>query len=181
MLVTLKGQRVKDGAAFSALGRLKQLKYFDSRSQSEPTLRKCCTDVWYIYILITILICSLHQITQLKIASNPFAKGFRDCDPDDWYALKTIGFVPQCQMLFLTLSGYFFISCSDYLFQLTANGTSSNLNFTQFNSILIENAVHQLIKATLKAILLGCQSPCIVIALSQPENHVKLRAIVPAC
>ena len=24
------------------------------------------------------------QITQLKIASNPFAKGFRDCDPDDW-------------------------------------------------------------------------------------------------
>uniref|UniRef100_A0AAR5Q496 T-box domain-containing protein n=1 Tax=Dendroctonus ponderosae TaxID=77166 RepID=A0AAR5Q496_DENPD len=24
-----------------------------------------------------------HRITQLKIASNPFAKGFRDCDPDD--------------------------------------------------------------------------------------------------
>lgn len=24
------------------------------------------------------------QITQLKIASNPFAKGFRDCDMDDW-------------------------------------------------------------------------------------------------
>lgn len=24
-----------------------------------------------------------HMITQLKIASNPFAKGFRDCDPDD--------------------------------------------------------------------------------------------------
>lgn len=24
------------------------------------------------------------QITQLKIASNPFAKGFRDCDPEDW-------------------------------------------------------------------------------------------------
>ena len=24
------------------------------------------------------------QITQLKIASNPFAKGFRDCDPDEW-------------------------------------------------------------------------------------------------
>lgn len=23
------------------------------------------------------------QITQLKIQSNPFAKGFRDCDPDD--------------------------------------------------------------------------------------------------
>lgn len=27
------------------------------------------------------------QITQLKIASNPFAKGFRDCDPEDWWAL----------------------------------------------------------------------------------------------
>jgi hypothetical protein len=27
-----------------------------------------------------------HRITQLKIASNPFAKGFRDCDPEDWYA-----------------------------------------------------------------------------------------------
>lgn len=26
----------------------------------------------------------LLQITQLKIASNPFAKGFRDCDSDDW-------------------------------------------------------------------------------------------------
>nr|CAD7425924.1 unnamed protein product [Timema monikensis] len=25
-----------------------------------------------------------HRITQLKIASNPFAKGFRDCDTDDW-------------------------------------------------------------------------------------------------
>ncbi|KFO34829.1 Septin-5 [Fukomys damarensis] len=24
-----------------------------------------------------------HRITQLKIASNPFAKGFRDCDPED--------------------------------------------------------------------------------------------------
>ena len=24
------------------------------------------------------------QITQLKIASNPFAKGFRDCDPEVW-------------------------------------------------------------------------------------------------
>ena len=31
----------------------------------------------YIYFL-------YFQITQLKIASNPFAKGFRDCDPDDW-------------------------------------------------------------------------------------------------
>uniref|UniRef100_A0A2K5HHC1 T-box domain-containing protein n=1 Tax=Colobus angolensis palliatus TaxID=336983 RepID=A0A2K5HHC1_COLAP len=27
-----------------------------------------------------------HRITQLKIASNPFAKGFRDCDPEDWDA-----------------------------------------------------------------------------------------------
>ncbi|XP_074087745.1 T-box transcription factor TBX10 [Macrotis lagotis] len=25
-----------------------------------------------------------HRITQLKIASNPFAKGFRECDPDTW-------------------------------------------------------------------------------------------------
>ncbi|XP_029851249.3 T-box transcription factor TBX1-A-like [Ixodes scapularis] len=25
-----------------------------------------------------------HRITQLKIASNPFAKGFRDCDVEDW-------------------------------------------------------------------------------------------------
>ena len=28
-------------------------------------------------------ILSLFQITQLKIASNPFAKGFRDCDPEE--------------------------------------------------------------------------------------------------
>lgn len=27
-----------------------------------------------------------HRITQLKIASNPFAKGFRDCDLDEWRA-----------------------------------------------------------------------------------------------
>uniref|UniRef100_G3TPV6 T-box transcription factor 10 n=1 Tax=Loxodonta africana TaxID=9785 RepID=G3TPV6_LOXAF len=26
-----------------------------------------------------------HRITQLKIASNPFAKGFRESDPDSWY------------------------------------------------------------------------------------------------
>ncbi|XP_078410605.1 T-box transcription factor TBX1 isoform X3 [Cetorhinus maximus] len=26
-----------------------------------------------------------HRITQLKIASNPFAKGFRDCDPEDCF------------------------------------------------------------------------------------------------
>ncbi|XP_068800508.1 T-box transcription factor TBX1-like [Struthio camelus] len=25
-----------------------------------------------------------HRITQLKIASNPFAKGFRDCEPEAW-------------------------------------------------------------------------------------------------
>lgn len=27
---------------------------------------------------------TIFQITQLKIASNPFAKGFRDVDPNDW-------------------------------------------------------------------------------------------------
>lgn len=31
-----------------------------------------------------------HRITQLKIASNPFAKGFRDCDPEDWYEAHLI-------------------------------------------------------------------------------------------
>ena len=30
-----------------------------------------------------------HRITQLKIASNPFAKGFRDCDPEDWYFIHS--------------------------------------------------------------------------------------------
>ena len=30
------------------------------------------------------------QITQLKIASNPFAKGFRDCDPEDCVSPQTI-------------------------------------------------------------------------------------------
>ena len=30
------------------------------------------------------------QITQLKIASNPFAKGFRDCDPEDWWVDKIV-------------------------------------------------------------------------------------------
>ena len=30
------------------------------------------------------------QITQLKIASNPFAKGFRDCDPEDWWVVKVV-------------------------------------------------------------------------------------------
>lgn len=27
------------------------------------------------------------QITQLKIASNPFAKGFRETDSDSWYCV----------------------------------------------------------------------------------------------
>merc|ERR1719464_880283 len=31
-----------------------------------------------------------HRITQLKIASNPFAKGFRDCDPEDCVSPQTI-------------------------------------------------------------------------------------------
>ncbi|VTJ91885.1 Hypothetical predicted protein [Marmota monax] len=30
-----------------------------------------------------------HRITQLKIASNPFAKGFRESDPDSWYCLAS--------------------------------------------------------------------------------------------
>ena len=30
------------------------------------------------------------QITQLKIASNPFAKGFRDCDMEEWYAFVSL-------------------------------------------------------------------------------------------
>uniref|UniRef100_A0A9L0TDV6 T-box transcription factor 1 n=1 Tax=Equus caballus TaxID=9796 RepID=A0A9L0TDV6_HORSE len=32
-----------------------------------------------------------HRITQLKIASNPFAKGFRDCDPEDWTSSEEEG------------------------------------------------------------------------------------------
>lgn len=35
------------------------------------------------------------QITQLKIASNPFAKGFRESDPDSWYCL-ILTVVPGC-------------------------------------------------------------------------------------
>ncbi|XP_076838317.1 T-box transcription factor TBX1 [Brachyhypopomus gauderio] len=31
-----------------------------------------------------------HRITQLKIASNPFAKGFRTTDPDNWYTVLVI-------------------------------------------------------------------------------------------
>ncbi|CAG7819768.1 unnamed protein product [Allacma fusca] len=31
-----------------------------------------------------------HRITQLKIASNPFAKGFRDCDPDDCTVVEAL-------------------------------------------------------------------------------------------
>lgn len=34
-----------------------------------------------------------HRITQLKIASNPFAKGFRECDPEE-YTLEMIGNYP---------------------------------------------------------------------------------------
>jgi hypothetical protein len=31
-----------------------------------------------------------HRITQLKIASNPFAKGFRDCEPDECDASNAV-------------------------------------------------------------------------------------------
>ncbi|XP_039267407.2 uncharacterized protein LOC120342585 [Styela clava] len=34
-----------------------------------------------------------HRITQLKIASNPFAKGFRECDPEE-FALEMLGNYP---------------------------------------------------------------------------------------
>ncbi|KAJ3604418.1 hypothetical protein NHX12_029159 [Muraenolepis orangiensis] len=36
-----------------------------------------------------------HRITQLKIASNPFAKGFRDCDPEDWPRNHRPGSLPM--------------------------------------------------------------------------------------
>ncbi|XP_011307472.1 T-box transcription factor TBX1 isoform X1 [Fopius arisanus] len=36
-----------------------------------------------------------HRITQLKIASNPFAKGFRDCEPDDCDTSNSTGVSPQ--------------------------------------------------------------------------------------
>lgn len=37
-----------------------------------------------------------HRITQLKIASNPFAKGFRDCDPNDCMADMLSHLNPAC-------------------------------------------------------------------------------------
>ncbi|XP_015113762.1 T-box transcription factor TBX10 [Diachasma alloeum] len=36
-----------------------------------------------------------HRITQLKIASNPFAKGFRDCEPDDCDSASSTGVPSQ--------------------------------------------------------------------------------------
>ncbi|XP_033106944.1 T-box transcription factor TBX1-B-like isoform X1 [Anneissia japonica] len=36
-----------------------------------------------------------HRITQLKIASNPFAKGFRECDPDDCFSSSIIEIIPH--------------------------------------------------------------------------------------
>ncbi|XP_076367518.1 T-box transcription factor TBX1-like isoform X2 [Tachypleus tridentatus] len=42
-----------------------------------------------------------HRITQLKIASNPFAKGFRDCDPEEWNVpssvMEMLSHLPQGQ------------------------------------------------------------------------------------
>ncbi|KAK7479980.1 hypothetical protein BaRGS_00028807, partial [Batillaria attramentaria] len=37
-----------------------------------------------------------HRITQLKIASNPFAKGFRDCDPNDCMVEVLSHLNPSC-------------------------------------------------------------------------------------
>ncbi|XP_025091886.1 LOW QUALITY PROTEIN: T-box transcription factor TBX1-B-like [Pomacea canaliculata] len=38
-----------------------------------------------------------HRITQLKIASNPFAKGFRDCDPNDCSMVEVLSHLnPSC-------------------------------------------------------------------------------------
>ena len=61
---------VENGSGGGAEGRVagsyRSLPYGESRGpQGEPSAR-------------------FPQITQLKIASNPFAKGFRDCDPEDW-------------------------------------------------------------------------------------------------
>ncbi|XP_024885743.1 T-box transcription factor TBX1 isoform X1 [Temnothorax curvispinosus] len=35
-----------------------------------------------------------HRITQLKIASNPFAKGFRDCESDECDSVVAVGGIP---------------------------------------------------------------------------------------
>jgi len=36
-----------------------------------------------------------HRITQLKIASNPFAKGFRDCESDECDGVAAVGGMPN--------------------------------------------------------------------------------------
>lgn len=48
-------------------------------------MRKPLTVIIHVLLNISyiFLIFTLSQVTQLKIVSNPFAKGFRDNDPND--------------------------------------------------------------------------------------------------
>ena len=66
-----------------------------------------------------------HRITQLKIASNPFAKGFRDCDPDDWSVdlIHSPITLRNCNMRFFLSS-----SVVDVLNHMQPNVSSANSN-----------------------------------------------------
>lgn len=59
----------------SSPGKIERTQPPDTKMRFSAT-KSCSTDVYFTF--------PGFQITQLKIASNPFAKGFRDCDPEDW-------------------------------------------------------------------------------------------------
>ena len=73
---------------------------------------------WYPRSGLVITIVML-QITQLKIASNPFAKGFRDCDPEDWWVFTV---KQNCNNQFLRISNVVwtvsFCQILGYLFEI---------------------------------------------------------------
>ncbi|KAL0972766.1 hypothetical protein UPYG_G00194510 [Umbra pygmaea] len=59
--------------------------YVDPRRDSQRHAhRNFCTFSFPETCFIAVTAYQNHRITQLKIASNPFAKGFRTADPDDW-------------------------------------------------------------------------------------------------
>jgi hypothetical protein len=126
-----------------------------------------------------------HRITQLKIASNPFAKGFRDCDPEDWYFFKIIldNFIKN--LLFL------FFSVAEVLNQLNqtpnqrallrnqrslTNSSNSN-GITSNNNVNSSNNNTNAAAAANSALTLLNAAAAVAAAATRPSHHNSLSGI----
>ncbi|KAI4878174.1 hypothetical protein NFI96_011614, partial [Prochilodus magdalenae] len=78
----------------------------DQRKDSQLSVhRNFCTFSFIETRFIAVTAYQNHRITQLKIASNPFAKGFRTTDPDNWSASSSRHHLPHSSLALQSQDG----------------------------------------------------------------------------